>query len=156
MSNQHGHINQVGSQESLGYRGRSARCYRPAAGRVRCPSSHRRRRPPFLYRSRDTAINANCTGGTHEISNLGNRALGRYSVYANASFSSSTVGIWLYSRWQQIAATVADRQLWCYGTDYYWQYYAANAYHREVSQEYICSGGCQWIGNYYTAWEPGS
>src|ERR1035438_5270286 len=72
---------------------------------------------PFLYRSRDTAINANCTGGTHEISNLGNRALGRYSVYANASFSSSTVGIWLYSRWQQIAATVADKQLWCYGTD---------------------------------------
>jgi hypothetical protein len=35
---------------------------------------------PFLYRSRDTAT-VNCTGGTHEISNLGNRALGRYSVF---------------------------------------------------------------------------
>jgi hypothetical protein len=109
----------------------------------------------FLYRSRDTAPE-NCTGGTHEISNLGNRALGRYSIYATASFSSSTVGIWLYSRWQQIAATVADKQLWCVGTDLYWQYYAANAYHREVSQVYICSGGCQFIDNFYTAWEPGS
>jgi hypothetical protein len=109
----------------------------------------------FLYRSRDTAT-VNCTGGTHELENLGNRALGRYSIYGTTSFSSSTVGIWLYSRWQQIAATVADKQLWCIGTDLYWQYYAANAYHREVSQVFICSGGCQWIGNFYTAWEPGS
>ena len=110
--------------------------------------------PPFMYRSRDT-IPANCTGGTHEITNLGNRALGRYRVFESASYSTSTVGIFMYSRWQQIAATVADKQLWCIGTDYYWQYYAANAYHREITQDYICSGGCQWIGNYYTAWEPG-
>jgi hypothetical protein len=110
--------------------------------------------PPFMYRSRDT-IPANCTGGTHEVTNLGNRALGRYRVFESTSYSRSDVGIFKYSRWQQIAATVADKQLWCIGTDYYWQYYAANAYHREITQDYICSGGCQWIGNYYTAWEPG-
>lgn len=109
----------------------------------------------FLYRSRDTAATVNCTGGYHEISNLGNRALGRYSVFETSDFSTSTVGIWMYSRWEQIAATVADKQKWCYGGDVYWQYYAANAYHRHVSQQYICSGGCQWIGNYYTPWVAG-
>jgi hypothetical protein len=109
----------------------------------------------FLYRSRDTSILANCTGGTREISNRGNVNLGRYYIFENTSFSSSTVGIFLYSKWTEIAATVADKQLWCVGTDYYWQYYAANAYHRQITQDYICSGGCQWIGNYYTAWVPG-
>ena len=64
---------------------------------------------PFLYRSRDTAATVNCTGPNRELSNKGNVNLGRYSIYATASFSSSTVGIWLYSRWQQIAATVADK-----------------------------------------------
>ena|SRR5579863_3438116 len=108
----------------------------------------------FLFRSRDNA-GVNCSGN-REISNLGNKALGRYSIYATASFSSSTVGIWLYSRWQEIAATVADKQLWCANNDLWYEYYAANSYHREITQDFICSGGCQWVGNYYTAWEPGS
>jgi hypothetical protein len=109
----------------------------------------------FLYRSRDTSYQANCTGGNHEVRNLGNRALGRYDIFAVNSISTSTVGVFLYSKFEEDAATVAIKQLWCYNTDFYWQYYAANAYHRELTQDYICSGGCQWIGNYYTAWEPG-
>jgi hypothetical protein len=109
----------------------------------------------FLYRSRDN-VTVNCQGGNRELENLGDRALGRYSIYATASFSSSAVGIWLYSKWQQIAATVADKQLWCIGNSYYWQYYAANSWHREVSQIYICSGGCQLIDNIYTSWERGN
>ncbi len=109
----------------------------------------------FLYRSRDTAAGVNCTGGNRELANKGNVGLGRYSIFENISFSSSTEGVFLYSRWTEVAATVADKQLWCYGGDLYYQYYAANAYHRGISQVYICSGGCQWIGNYYTAWVPG-
>jgi hypothetical protein len=109
----------------------------------------------FLYRSRDTSILANCTGGNREISNKGNVNLGKYYVFENESFSSSTVGIWLYSRWVQVAATVADKQVWCVNNDFYYQYFAANAYHRTVSQDYICSGGCQWIGNFYGDWVAG-
>jgi hypothetical protein len=109
----------------------------------------------FLYRSRDTSILANCTGPNRNLGNKGNVNLGKYYVFENTSFSSSTVGIFLYSTWTQIAATVATRELWCYNNDFYYQYYAANAYHRTVTQDYICSGGCQWIGNYYTDWVAG-
>jgi hypothetical protein len=109
----------------------------------------------FLYRSRDTAVSANCTGGNHLISNKGNVNLGKYYIFENESFSSSTVGVFLYSRWVQIAATTADKQEWCYDNDVDYQYYAGKVYHRTISQDYICSGGCQFLGNFYGAWEAG-
>ena len=32
---------------------------------------------------------------------------------------------------------------------------AGKVYHRTISQDYICSGGCQFLGNFYGAWEAG-
>jgi|SRR5580658_8282089 hypothetical protein len=109
----------------------------------------------FLYRSRDTAVHANCTG-THEIELIGTVNLGEYFVWDKSYIGSSTQGIFFYSSWESFAATRAIKQEWCYTGDVYYQYYAANQYHRKGSNVYVCNSGCQYFDTFYGPWYSGA
>jgi hypothetical protein len=110
----------------------------------------------FLYRSFDSSVLANCTGGNRELRNIGNVNLGEYYIFESSYLGNSSQGNFAYSSWLEIASTNADKQLWCYNNDFYYQYYANNAFNRKATTQWYCwGGGCQYYTTTYTPWEPG-
>jgi hypothetical protein len=115
----------------------------------------------FLYRSRVPNVNANCSVSNRELKNYGNVNLGEYYVFGT-TFEKSTSGLVgdfteITVEYKQDASTVADKQEWCYDTSYYYQYYAANTYHRYMYQYWACSdlNGCAYLGTQYSSWASG-
>jgi hypothetical protein len=109
----------------------------------------------FLYRSLDKSVGANCEGGNREIRNVGNVGL-NYYIFEGSYLGGSSEGNFAWSNWSQIATTSADKQEWCYNNDFYYQYYANNAYNRVATQQYYCwAGSCQLYDITYSPWEPG-
>lgn len=109
----------------------------------------------FLYRQ-FANINANCLGGTHYIANKGTVNLGYdYIWQANYRYTSYN-GYFQTSHYEDWASTKADKQLWCYGDNYYYEYFAANTFHRYVSYYFYCTDiGCAYYGDHVGAWIPG-
>jgi len=109
----------------------------------------------FLYRQ-FANINANCTGGTRYLSNKGNVNLDYYLIWNTNYLYTSYNGYFQTSKYEDWASTVADKQLWCYGDNYYYQYYAANAFHRYRSLYFYCTSiGCAYYGDHVSGWISG-
>jgi len=108
----------------------------------------------LLWRSLDTAIHANCTT-TKEIQNIGNVNL-NYYIWGGNYLGGTVQGNFSYSSWSQIASTKADKQEWCYNGDFYYEYFAANAFHRDRYFTWYCwAGSCQLILVKSSPWVAG-
>lgn len=109
----------------------------------------------FLYRQ-FANISANCLGGTHYISNKGAVNLGYYLIWQTRYQYTSYNGNFQTSRYEDWASTKADKQLWCYGDNYYYEYFAYNAFHRYRSIHFYCSSiGCAYLGTHNGSWIGG-